>query len=57
MATKSFTTDMTFNRKNAPALITALERKKEPQLTHVNSKTLRGKEEVLSFVNLLRTQK
>ena len=57
MATKSFTTDMTFNFKNADSLIVALSNSEKPKLTTAKADLLKGKEEVSKFVTLLRNKK
>ena len=57
MATKSFTTDMTFNCKNADSLIVALSNSEKPKVTTAKADLLKGKEEVSKFVTLLRNKK
>lgn len=57
MATKSFTTDMMFNCKNADSLIVALSNSKRPKLTTAEVNLLKGKEEVSKFVTLLKNKK
>lgn len=51
MATKSFTTDMRFNRKNAQQLLEALENPNKPNLTSVAYEVISDESELDSIID------
>ena len=51
MATKSFTTDMTFNRKSASSLYKALSNNKKAKLTNTTFNVVKDRETLKNMFN------
>ena len=58
MATKSFSTTLTFNRKSTDSLLHALENNKKAHLENIsNVKIVKSSEEILKLFNKSATRK
>lgn len=58
MATKSFSTTLTFNRKSTDSLIHALENNKKANLEDIsNAKIVKSSKEILNLFNKSATRK
>ena len=58
MATKSFSTTLTFNRKSTDSLLHALENNKKANLDDIsNSKIVKSSKEILNLFNKSATRK
>ena len=58
MATKSFSTTLTFNRKSTDSLLHALENNKKANLENIsNVKIVKSSEEILNLFNKSVTRK
>ena len=58
MATKSFSTTLTFNRKSTDSLLHALENNKKANLDDVsNAKIVKSSKEILNLFNKSATRK
>lgn len=58
MATKSFSTTLTFNRKSTDSLLHALENNKKANLENIsNVKIVKSSEEILNLFNKSATRK
>lgn len=58
MATKSFSTTLTFNRKSTDSLLHALENNKKVNLENIsNVKIVKSSEEILNLFNKSATRK
>ena len=58
MATKSFSTTLTFNRKSTDSLLHALENNKKANLEDIsNAKIVKSSKEILNLLNKSATRK
>lgn len=58
MATKSFSTTLTFNRKSTDSLLHALENNKKANLENIsNAKIVKSSKEILNLFNKSATRK
>ena len=58
MATKSFSTTLTFNRKSTDSLLHALENNKKANLEDIsNAKIVKSSKEILNLFNTSATRK
>ena len=58
MATKSFSTSLTFNRKSTDSLLHALENNKKANLEDIsNAKIVKSSKEILNLFNKSATRK